>query len=286
MRARKQDREIPDTSGVYQIRCKRNGKIYIGSAVNLRARWDTHRRDLRRGLHHNLYLQHAWDRCGESDFELVVLEYCEVARLLDTEQLWIDRTGCISRCVGYNIKPEASCSGLGIGRTWLGFRDPNGNAVTIVNLSDFCRREGLNAGSMGSLAKGQRKLKSHKGWTHVNSVRHRDYIKTHDGFVDPDGRRFGPIRNLAAFCRERGLVKTHMTAVASGRIVSHQGWTHVRGKKEVATPGAQGIYRSGRRSCKNHKSLRFLSRLRPVFGPYVRTQERQAPQSQGLDLEA
>ncbi|TLY64902.1 MAG: hypothetical protein E6K45_10960 [Gammaproteobacteria bacterium] len=35
MRARKQDEDIPDTSGVYQIRCKRNGKIYVGSAVNL-----------------------------------------------------------------------------------------------------------------------------------------------------------------------------------------------------------------------------------------------------------
>jgi excinuclease UvrABC nuclease subunit len=34
MRARKQVREIPDTSGVYQIRCKSNGKIYVGSAVN------------------------------------------------------------------------------------------------------------------------------------------------------------------------------------------------------------------------------------------------------------
>jgi hypothetical protein len=233
MRARKQDWDIPDISGVYQIRCKRNGKIYVGSAVNLRARWDTHRRDLRKGFHHNPYLQHAWDRYGESDFELVVLEYVEVARLLDTEQLWIDRTGCINRCVGYNIKPEATCSGRGIGRTWLGFRDPNGNAITIVNLADFCRRESLNAGAMHSLAKGQSKLKSHKGWTHVNSIRHRDYIKTHDGFVDPDGKGVGPIRNLAAFCRERGLDNTHMAAVASARIVSHQGWTHVRGRKRL-----------------------------------------------------
>jgi hypothetical protein len=206
MRARKQDREIPDTSGVYQIRCKSNGKIYVGSAVNLRARWDTHRRDLRRGLHHNPYLQRAWDRCGESGFELVVLEYVEVARLLDTEQLWIDLTGCINRCVGYNIKPEASCSGLGIGRTWLGFRDPNGNAVTIVNLADFCRREGLNAGSMHSLAKGQRKLKSHKGWTHVRGKK-RLPPPVHKGFIACD------------------LCLVHMFELNSGRRPSHKGWT-------------------------------------------------------------
>jgi len=233
MGARKQDREIPDTSGVYQIRCKPNGKIYVGSAVNLRARWDTHRRDLRRGLHHNPYLQNAWDRYRESAFEFLVLEYVDVACLLHAEQVWIDRTGCINRPFGYNIKPEATCAGFGVGRTWLGFRDPSGNPVTIVNLSDFCRRNSLNASAMHSLSKGKRKLKSHKGWTHVNSVRQRDYIKTHDGFVDPDGRRVGPIRNLAAFCRERGLDNTHMTAVANGRIVSHQGWTHVGGKRRL-----------------------------------------------------
>ncbi|TLY94480.1 MAG: hypothetical protein E6K38_09015 [Gammaproteobacteria bacterium] len=51
MSARKQDEDIPDTSGVCQIRCKRNGKIYVGSAMKHRARWDTHRRDLRKGSH-------------------------------------------------------------------------------------------------------------------------------------------------------------------------------------------------------------------------------------------
>ena len=67
--------EVPDSPGVYQIRCKRNGKFYVGSAVNLRTRWDTHRRDLRRGSHHNPYLQLAWKLYGEINFELVVLPF-------------------------------------------------------------------------------------------------------------------------------------------------------------------------------------------------------------------
>jgi hypothetical protein len=222
--------EIPNSSGIYQIRCRQNGKVYVGSAVNLRERWENHRRALHKGLHHNPRLQNAWNLYKESGFDFIVLQYVEAARLLEAEQSWIERTNCTNPQLGYNIKPEATCSGYGLGRTWVGFRDPDGNPITIVNLSDFCRRNGLDFPSMHRLSRGRSKLKSYKGWTHANSVRQREFIKTHDGFVDPDGRPAGPIRNLAAFCRDRGLDNTHMTAVANGQIVSHRGWTHVRGR--------------------------------------------------------
>jgi GIY-YIG catalytic domain-containing protein len=233
MRTRKQDEDALNASGVYQIRCKRNGKIYVGSAVNVQARWDTHRRELRRGSHPNPYMQHAWKLYGEVSFELLVLEYVDAARLLETEQRWIDQTGCTDRGIGFNVRLEATSAGNGIARTWPGFHDPSGNPVAIVGLTDFCKRHGLDYRSMHRLAMGRSKLKSYRGWTHTNSVRRRDYVKTHDGFVDRDGKRIGPIRNLAAFCREQGLDATHMTAVATGRIVSHQGWTHIRGRKRL-----------------------------------------------------
>ena len=233
MRTRKQDEDALNASGVYQIRCKRNGKIYVGSAVNVQARWDKHRRELRRGSHPNPYMQHAWKLYGEVSFELLVLEYVDAARLLETEQRWIDQTGCTDHHIGFNVKLEATTAGQGIGRTWSGFHDPSGSPLVIVGLSDFCRRHGLDYRSMHRLAMGRSKLKSYRGWTHTNSVRRRDYIKTHDGFIDPDGQRIGPIRNLAAFCRERELDGTHMTALESGRIVSHQGWTHLRSKMRL-----------------------------------------------------
>jgi hypothetical protein len=43
--------DVPRTSGIYQIRCVPTGKIYVGGAVNLRARWYEHQRRLRRGSH-------------------------------------------------------------------------------------------------------------------------------------------------------------------------------------------------------------------------------------------
>jgi len=231
MSARKHLEEIPNSSGIYQIRCNQNGKIYVGSATDLRARWRGHRRDLCNGAHVNPHLQQAWNLYGEASFAFTVLEHVEPPRLLVREQDWIELTGCTDRRIGFNIKLQATSSGDGIGRTWSGFRDPAGNVVTIVNLSDFCRRNRLDFPSMQRLSKGLSKLKSYKGWTHINSVRQREYIKTHHGFVDPEGRPAAPIRNLAAFCRDRGLEPAHMAAVASGRIVSHRGWTHVHGRK-------------------------------------------------------
>lgn len=237
----KQPQETPVCSGIYQIRCTRNGKIYIGSAVSIATRWGTHRRDLRRGLHANPHLQHAWNLHSEVSFEFTVLERVERARLLEAEQNWIDRTNCANHHIGFNVKLEATCSGEGIGRTRTGFRDPNGNLVTIVGLYGFCRREGLDYRSMHRLATGNSKLKSYKGWTHTNSRRQRDYIKTHEGFIDPNGTPVGPVRNLAAFCRDQGLDTTHMVAVASGRIVSHRGWTHVRGRKRLPLKVYEGF---------------------------------------------
>ena len=232
-------------SGVYQIRCKRSGKIYIGSAVNLRARWQTHRQQLADGTHCNPHLQNAWIRHGAANFEFTILEFADRDQLLRKEQDWIDRTGCVDRRKGFNIKPLAAAPGAGIGQTWSGFRNPTGDPVTIVNLSSFCRQNHLDFPSMHRLSKGASKLKSYKGWTHTNSVRQREYIKTHAGFIDPEGRPVPPIRNLAEFCSRNGLDDTHMVAVANGRIVSHRGWTHARGRTRLPPKIHKGFVAPG-----------------------------------------
>jgi hypothetical protein len=144
----------------------------------------------------------------------------------------MERTGCTDSEVGFNFYPRAGSPGDAFAETWEGFYDPNGVRYTIINLYDFCRRRGLDFPSMHRLAKGRSKLKSYKGWTHENSVRKRAYIKSWEGFIDPDGRPFGAITNLAAFCREQGLDKTHMVAVANGRITSHRGWTCQKGRRK------------------------------------------------------
>jgi group I intron endonuclease len=226
-------KHLPKSSGVYQIKCLSSNKIYIGSAVNIHNRRQHHRMFLRRGKHQNAYLQSAWDKYGENSFEFSVLEFTERSNRLEAEQVWLDKTQAYDRQYGYNIFKFAGSPGDEFARTWIGFIDPLGNEVTIYNLFDFCRQNNLDFPSMHRLAKGKSKLKSYKGWSHVNSKRKREYVKTYTGFIDPKGNPLQPTTNLAAFCRENNLEKSHMVAVAHGRLVSHKGWTYDNGRKNL-----------------------------------------------------
>jgi hypothetical protein len=196
------------------------------------ARWAQRRRSLQRGVHRNQRLQHAWNKYGEESFEFTVMEHVTPAFLLRAEQEWIDRSQCTDTKFGFNICPIAGSPRDAFAQVWEGFIDPDGNEITIFNLQEFCRRYGLDFPSMHKLAMGKSKLKSYKGWTHKNSVRKRDYVKTYDGFIDPDGNPVGQNTNLAAFCRERGLDNTHMVALSRSRICSHHGWTHKNGRQK------------------------------------------------------
>ena len=66
--------DIPRKSGIYQIRNLVNGKVYVGSAVNLQHRRREHRSDLRNGNHHSIKLQRAYNKYGESSFAFEILE--------------------------------------------------------------------------------------------------------------------------------------------------------------------------------------------------------------------
>jgi len=101
------------TSGVYQIRCLVNGKVYVGSAINIKKRWNEHRRDLKLGKHHSVHLQRAWTKHGPSQFKFEILGIVALKEdLIRAEQDWIDRIRSFKRDIGYNISPTAgSCLG-------------------------------------------------------------------------------------------------------------------------------------------------------------------------------
>jgi group I intron endonuclease len=102
-------------SGIYAIRHLASGKVYVGSAADIRGRHHTHRYFLRRGDHHSILLQRAWDKYGEVAFEFVTLEaVAAVDDLVRREQYWIDALGSAEPARGYNIVP--------IARSWRGMR--------------------------------------------------------------------------------------------------------------------------------------------------------------------
>lgn len=104
------DAKPPKASGIYCIRNIRNNKRYVGSAVNIAARYRTHKCDLTKGRHHSPYLQNSWKKYGPDAFEFVVLESCAVEDLIASEQRWIDTLS-----PEYNVLPNA---GSTLGHRW------------------------------------------------------------------------------------------------------------------------------------------------------------------------
>ena len=77
-------------SGIYCIINIKNGHKYIGSSTNMYQRLMCHRSWLRRGSHHSIYLQRAWNKYGESMFECYTIEYIDQNLLEGREKFYIN----------------------------------------------------------------------------------------------------------------------------------------------------------------------------------------------------
>jgi hypothetical protein len=210
MPGKSQTKKILRPSGVYQIRCLITGQIYIGSAVNMPARWSEHRRRLQRGVHANQHLQQAWNKYGEENFEL---DFPSMHRLAKGKSKLKSYKGWTHR---NSVRKRAYV------KTYDGFIDPAGQpAGTITNLAAFCRERGLDTTHMVAVANGR--ICSHRGWTHKDG-RQKSEPKVYTGFINPDGQRV-IITNLRAFCRGHGLHPVRMHQLKNGQRKSHKGWT-------------------------------------------------------------
>ena len=96
------------TRGIYKIKNIKNNKVYIGSSVNIKARWQQHKSRLRKGNHHSISLQRAWKKYGEDNFEFTILEVVnnEIS-ILDRENFYINQFQCANGRNGYNLLPVA-----------------------------------------------------------------------------------------------------------------------------------------------------------------------------------
>lgn len=79
------------TSGIYSITNTVDGKIYIGSGLDIRNRWNNHQKCLRANAHANPHLQHAWNTYGEAAFVFAVVEECSREETLLREQVLLDQ---------------------------------------------------------------------------------------------------------------------------------------------------------------------------------------------------
>lgn len=88
--------------GIYKISNVQNGHFYIGSSSNIGKRITQHLTDLRKNKHHSPYLQRAWNKYKEDNFEFSLVEECDSSDLLVREQYYLD-----TLLPSYNVSMDA-----------------------------------------------------------------------------------------------------------------------------------------------------------------------------------
>jgi group I intron endonuclease len=189
-------------SGVYAIRSRASGKLYIGSAVDLYKRFSAHGRLLRKGTHHNTPLQRAFAKRGEEDICFFVLVQAAHDKLLEKEQEWLDKT---PKAKKYNILPEAGNS-LGYKHT-----EETKQALSL-----------LQRGNKNAVGSGGRKASPTEAEKAAISrtKKKQPYPKVRS----PDGAEHEVTPSLNLFCQRHGLTRQGMQKLFSGQRSRHRGW--------------------------------------------------------------
>jgi group I intron endonuclease len=209
--------------------------IYIGGSNNAPGRIKNHFIHLKRNKHKNQVLQRAFNK-ENGKFHAFLIEECPVEQVVEREQYYLDLIRpFLSEGRGYNMEkkakrnvnprckpcPEESKRKIGE-KNSRPFKviDPQGNLVEGPNLTEYCRQNKLNPPLLCAVIRGRRK--NHKGYTSVDRPDLTEKIKklgnlsfTYFELISPTGELFTGV-NLRKFCREHGLVYSHIDQMVNG----------------------------------------------------------------------
>jgi len=88
---------------IYMIVNIINGNAYIGQTTDYDARKRNHEAQLSRDMHHNDYLQNAWNKYGPGVFTFEIIETCSAEQLNDKEKYYIENYKTFNDSGGYNL---------------------------------------------------------------------------------------------------------------------------------------------------------------------------------------
>ena len=235
--------------GVYVLKNKINGKMYVGSSNDLKLRKRVHFHHLRNNIHENRWLQKSFIKHGEINFDFLVLETVLAEdNLIDREQCYLDLYKTYSSHKGYNICPKAgrtegttytaeakgkiAASKRGkpaTGRNKRGpyhcraktytLQDPDGKVIQITNMEEFCRENGLNSGHMLKVVYG--KSKTAFGYS-LPGYQPQEY---HYELRSPSGEIEVITGSLKRWCTSKGLRYKSIQDIVYGTHKVFQGWS-------------------------------------------------------------
>jgi group I intron endonuclease len=197
-------------SGIYAIRNLLNNRRYVGSTINLATRFPGHRRELRKKIHFNPYLQRAWDKYGEEQFVYEIVERCDKSVLLDREEHWIRELRSYKDEEGYNLCRTPRASRLGC----------KASAETLRRMSESMKGEkSVNWGKKLPKETIEKMRQSQLGLSKPNSGKRKKYE-----IVAPDGSII-VFEGLRIFCRKHSLSPSMVLRVLTGKQKDYKGWS-------------------------------------------------------------
>jgi group I intron endonuclease len=163
-------------------------------------RWATHIYELRKGTHHSRYLQNAWNKYGEENFEFKILEFVDPELCIETEQEYLD---CALSEQLYNMSPTAGNT-RGVKKSeahkaWLSelngqpfsLVSPTGELIKSKNLTKFAKEHDLDVANLNSVILNQtfhckgwtKSLEAHNLYLQAVEDRNLTYEKSRDKWV-------------------------------------------------------------------------------------------------------
>lgn len=176
-------------SGIYKIINTLNGKYYIGSSQNVKTRIRKHFELLKRNVHHCLHLQNSYNLRGGDVFDVFLLEVCDVGKLIEVEQKYLD--DIIDWKTVYNVNKMATGSGYDLSahpnESEIRKRMSNGNigkhtkpyivdGVRYETLQEGANKLGVNFSTIGYRLRNWK----NKNYYYIDYPKKGEYcVKTH-----------------------------------------------------------------------------------------------------------
>jgi group I intron endonuclease len=203
--------------GIYFIENKNNGKIYIGSSVNIKQRISKHKSDLRKNKHHSCILQRAWNKYGEESFEFkLVEEVFEKNKLKKIEHLYfikynphyniekIPNNGFLGKTHSKETKDLISKSKKGLG---IGYANPM-FGKTGTNHHNYGKKMPQN-GKSGV-----------ENWNYGKPSVNRKKVQQ----FDLDGKLLFEFESLKDACQILNIHKTYISGCCNGKFKKAKGF--------------------------------------------------------------
>jgi group I intron endonuclease len=194
---------------IYSINQISTNKIYIGLTSNYLRRKNEHLYELRSGNHYNPYLQAAWSKYGEEDFEFsVLLEVNNLEQLKEAEVRLIEEYNAINPNLGFNLSPGGDAA------KWRAIKQYTKEGVFVKEYDTMS----LAAASLGKLSTPiwkalNKKIPTAHGYQWRYSDQEQD-IRTQIGNHDHKGV-------VIQYDLDNNWVAEYRSAMDAGRAIQH-----------------------------------------------------------------